>query len=379
MQNRLRQEPLFRITAALVLLIALGFVLWVGQSILSTLAFSILIAMLILPLTRKLEGWGVARSVAILLGIFLVITVLGGIIYFFSYQAVSFQDQLPAIEAKGRTLVNDLGSWITERFGIETEQQVVYLEKAGNNILGEGGALFAQLSSFTGDLVTVLGLMPIYIFFLIYYRNFFMEFLARLFAPSDTVRVYRVGKQIEGVSQSYLLGLLTVMVVVAVLNTVGLLILGIPNAFFFGGLASLLTIIPYIGIFIGSILPALMALVTKDSAWYALGVVGLMGFVQFLEGNFITPTIVGSRVSVNPFAAIVALLVGGALWGAAGMILAIPIAAILKVIFDNVEGLEPFGYVIGEPPKAIAQKRKRGLIISPAEAITKEAPAPPPQ
>jgi predicted PurR-regulated permease PerM len=142
------------------------------------------------------------------------------------------------------------------------------------------------------------------------------------------------------------------MVIIAVLNTVGLLLLGIEYAFFFGALAAFLNIIPYLGIIIGSILPIMMALLTKDSIWYAVGVAGAFTAVQFLEGNFITPNIVGSKVSVNPLAAIVALIFGGMLWGPSGMILSIPFTAIVKVILDNIESLEPFGFLLGEPPLA---------------------------
>jgi predicted PurR-regulated permease PerM len=92
-------------------------------------------------------------------------------------------------------------------------------------------------------------------------------------------------------------------------------------------------------------------LLTKDSIWYAVGVAGAFTVVQFLEGNFITPNIVGSKVSVNPLAAIIALILGGMLWGPAGMILSIPFTAILKVILDNIEPLEPFGFLLGEPPE----------------------------
>ena len=138
------------------------------------------------------------------------------------------------------------------------------------------------------------------------------------------------------------------ILIIGTLDTIGLLILGIDYAFFFGFFAAFLVLIPYIGISIGSLLPILMALITKDSGWYALGVAGLFGFVQFLEGNFITPYVVGSKVCINSMAAIIALILFGNLWGIAGLILAIPLTAILKVVFDNVEALKPFGYLIGE-------------------------------
>jgi predicted PurR-regulated permease PerM len=168
--------------------------------------------------------------------------------------------------------------------------------------------------------------------------------------------------KIQNVVKNYIMGLLLVMAIIAALNTVGLLILRIEYAFFFGALAALLNIIPYLGIIIGSILPIMMALLTKDSIWYAVGVAGVFTAVQFLEGNFITPHIVGSKVSVNPLAAIIALIIGGILWGPAGMILSIPFTAITKVILDNIEPLEPFGFLLGEPPLP-ADKNPKGDFI----------------
>jgi predicted PurR-regulated permease PerM len=302
---------------------------------------------------------GMGRTPAILFCILLVLIVLVGLIWFFSSQALGFQDQIPMIEKRGTELLNELQDWISRTFKMNTKQQVSYVENAGKNLLGQSGEIFSSISGFTGDLVTVLGLMPIYIFFILYYRTFFMNFLTMLFSDQRKETVFKVGAEIEQVCQNYLLGLLTVIVIVAVLNTAGLMLLGIENAMFFGLLASLLCVIPYIGIAIGSILPALIALVTKDSAWYALGVILIMLFVQVLEGNFITPFIVGGRVSVNQIVAVIALLVLGSLWGAIGMILAIPFTAIVKVIFDNVDGLKPWGYLLGEPPVEESKKTKR--------------------
>lgn len=137
------------------------------------------------------------------------------------------------------------------------------------------------------------------------------------------------------------------------------MLLDIQHAVFFGVLAAVLTIIPYIGIFIGSLLPILFALVTKDSLWYPLGVALVFWFVQFLEGNFITPNIIGGRVSINPFAAILALFFGGMIWGPLGMILSIPVLAIIKVIFDVVKPLQPYGFLLGNPSNEDIQERKQ--------------------
>jgi predicted PurR-regulated permease PerM len=186
---------------------------------------------------------------------------------------------------------------------------------------------------------------------MLYYRDFFREFFFKAFKTVPQRKVNEVLNKIYDVVQSYLVGLATVMGIVAILNTAGLMVLGIDYAWFFGTLASLLMLLPYIGIAIGSILPALFALAVKDSAWYAVGVVAWFQFVQFLEGNIITPNIVGSKVSINPLMAIIGILLGGMLFGLAGLILAMPFIATLKVIFDAIPSMEAFGFLIGEPEK----------------------------
>jgi predicted PurR-regulated permease PerM len=150
------------------------------------------------------------------------------------------------------------------------------------------------------------------------------------------------------VSQKYLVGLLIDITILAVLNSIGFLILGINHAILLGVIAGLLNIIPYIGVLIGSIFPIFMALLTKDSIWIAIGALAVCVFVQFLDNNFITPKVVGSAVSINPLATMIALLIGGSVWGVAGMMLFIPFLGMVKVILDNVESLRPFGFLIGE-------------------------------
>jgi len=140
----------------------------------------------------------------------------------------------------------------------------------------------------------------------------------------------------------------SVMVIVGILNSIGLLILGIEYPFFFGFLCALLLLVPYVGIIIGSILPALVALATKDSYWYAVGVIGIFGFIQFLEGNYITPKITGTKVSLNAFVSILSIILFSMLWGIPGMILALPITASLKVIFDNTKNMKNIGFLLGE-------------------------------
>jgi predicted PurR-regulated permease PerM len=139
-----------------------------------------------------------------------------------------------------------------------------------------------------------------------------------------------------------------VMLVLAVLNSIGFLLLGLKYAILLGLTAAILNIIPYVGPWIGALLPVTIALLTKDSAMYAVGAMGVILITQFIDNNFITPKVVGSSVSINPLASIVALLAGGMLWGVVGLILAIPITGMLKIVCDEIPGLKPWGFLLGE-------------------------------
>lgn len=338
-----------RLAFVLVCLVIILYGMYVLQEVLTLLAFSVLIAMLLYPLCKRLERWRVPRVWAIFVCLIVLIGVLAGLIWLTSRQLTNFVDDFPKFQQKISSILNRLQVLAEEQIGIKRRQQVAQLRKYSESLLDSGGTYATTALTMTGTLLGNLSLIPLYVFFILLYRDFFKQFLYKLFAKVRKPKMDEILGKIYTVVQSYLVGLILVIGIVAALNTTGLLILGIDYAPFFGILAAVLLLIPYIGILIGSILPMLYALVTKDSAMYALGVAGVFGFVQVLEGNFITPYIVGSKVSINPLAAILGFILFGQLWGVSGLVLALPVIAILKVIFDNVEGMKPFGFLLGEP------------------------------
>jgi len=221
-----------------------------------------------------------------------------------------------------------------------------------------GSYLTTALRSLGNSLSSAI-LVPIMIFFFLYYRDFFREFFFRAFSSTPKEIIEEGLGRIYEVLKSYLVGLVTVMGIVAVLNTIGLYILGIEYAWFFGILAALLTIFPYIGIFVGSMIPALFALATKDSLWYATGVIIWFQVVQMLEGNFITPNIVGGKASLNPLVSLLSFFLGGMLFGLAGMILALPLLAMLKVIFDIIPQTQAYGFLLSEPERSYLRTQRK--------------------
>jgi predicted PurR-regulated permease PerM len=226
--------------------------------------------------------------------------------------------------------------------------QIDYLEQSLNEFLQSVGTYLSMIVMATTGTLTTIGIILIYIFFFMFYRSKFKNFLLMITPSGKHEKTNLIITQISYVTQQYLSGVLIVVVILAVLNSVGLIIISIRHALFFGILAGILNIIPYIGSFLGGLLPFVMALLTRESWGPAIAVACVFAFNQFMENNFLTPHIVGGKVKVNPLATIIALLIGGYLWGVAGMIMFIPFLGIAKIIFDNIETLNPYGYLIGE-------------------------------
>lgn len=340
----------FKYLVVLSSIVLTCYVLILAKSILSPILTAFIVALLLRPISTNIEKLKIPRGISSVLSIIVVIVALSGLSYFFSSQVSGITKDLDSLGARFNEIIDRGHAWLETTFGIEQQEQTQYLKDSLNSFLQNSTSFFTQTVSATAGFFTSFFLFLISLFFFLYYRRFFVSFVYKLFHQENHDKVESTIVKIEEVVRSYILGLFTVILIVAVLNTTGLMLLGIQHAIFFGVLAAVLTIIPYIGIFIGSLLPIIFALVTKDSLWYPVGVALVFWFVQFLEGNFITPNIIGGRVSINPFAAIVALFFGGMFWGPIGMILSIPVLAILKVIFDAVEPLQPYGFLLGNPP-----------------------------
>ncbi len=319
-------------------------------------SLGILLTFLLMPVSRWLESKRFPRILAIVMSIILMIIVVAGLLFFLSTQFMSFAEEMPLLKVKLAEKFAFLQHMISDKFNVSEGKQIAWLESQMVTMMESSGQIFGNIFSATGNFLAAATLIPIYIFFFTFYRHKIKDFV-KYVAPADQHdQVLNVMRRTSQVSQKYLVGLLIDISILAVLNSIGFLILGINHAILLGVIAGLLNIIPYIGVLIGSIFPIIMALLTKDSIWIAGGALGVCVFVQFLDNNFITPKVVGSAVSINPLATMLALLIGGTIWGVAGMMLFIPFLGMLKVIFDNVEQFRPFGFLIGEEQKIKSKK-----------------------
>ncbi|MEQ9089946.1 MAG: AI-2E family transporter [Balneola sp.] len=319
-----------------------------GKFILMPLAFAAFISMLLNPVVSKLESWKLGRAFSIILTLLLVLVVFSGIVTLISAQFVQFSERIPEVTDRLKSVTAEGVQFLEETVGISEEERTNYLEQGLSNLIDKSGQYLGSVVSATTSAFTLMSLLPIFIFFMLYYKEMYQTFFRKLFERKEgNSMIDGVLDNVQEVTQNYLVGMLTVIGILAVLNTTGLLLIGLEHAIFFGVFASLLAVIPYIGIIIGALPPLLFAFLLGDSLLTPLLVIAVFGTVQFLEGNFITPRIVGSKVAINPFMAMLALIIGGELWGISGMILFVPLIGILRVIFEQIEELKPYGYLLG--------------------------------
>lgn len=357
--KELYRERSIKIASNLLILVLIVLIFYTLQSIIIPILFSIIFSVLMLPIAERLEKWGINRGMASIFTLLILIIFFVGIGYLIISQTINIGQDASDIVNKIKSLAIRILEWTSDKFNMSQNELVNRAEAELANSASSIGGYVTSIINSIGNSLSFGILVPLMIFFFLYYREFFKEFFFRVFSKTPKQEIENVLSKIYDVLQNYLVGLITVMGIVAALNTIGLMILGIDYAWFFGVLAALLTIFPYIGIFIGSLVPALFALATKDSAWYAAGVILWFQAVQTLEGNFITPKVVGGKANLNPLVSLLSFFLGGMLFGIAGMILALPLMAILKVIFDSIPETKAYGFLLSEPEDSYILNEKQ--------------------
>lgn len=345
-------DPIYlRLSIITLGLTAFGYVLYVGQNVIVPFIYAVIFAILLNPVVNYLHKRGMARALAIFLTLLVSFLVAAGIIWFICSQISVFGETFPEFKQKFAQLFRQILSWISHHFGVSSRALNEYVDQAKDQGLDNSTPLLGKTLGAIGGMLAIILLLPVYIFMVLFYKPLLLEFIAQLFERDKHAAVAEVLQETKTLIQSYLVGLLIEMVLVAVLNSSALMILGIQYAVLLGIVGALLNLIPYVGGLVAISLPMLVALATKDPV-YALYVLIAYILIQFIDNNIIVPRIVASKVKINALISILVVLIGGALWGVAGMFLSIPLTAILKVIFDRIQPLQPFGFLLGDniPP-----------------------------
>ncbi|WP_046246563.1 AI-2E family transporter [Hymenobacter terrenus] len=361
--SRELQFPLY-VKAPLILLgLALTvFTLHIASAIIFPLFFAAIFAIMLHPVEQWLLRHRVPRLLAITLTVVLGVVSLLGLVYFIYLEAMQLSSHMPLFKIKFAQTTGQLHQWLQDRMGISDEKLRGWLSEASNR----ASALLGGTLSAVSGLLVVATLIPVYIFLFFLYQKRLVDFLTQAFSSRrrDT-GVAEVLHESKATIQSYMVGLLIEGSIVAALNTTGLLIIGVPYALLLGVLGALFNFIPYVGGLIAIALPMLMAFVTKPGYGHALAVVITYMVIQFTDNHFLIPRIVAAKIKVNALVAIVGVLVGNAIGGVAGMFLALPVIAILKIVFDRIPALKPWGLLLGdeEGPRAKRTKTKGNQMV----------------
>jgi predicted PurR-regulated permease PerM len=339
-----KKYPFFlRSSITLFGVILFVYMVYMLRSILVPLAFALMISILLNPLVSFLVRKKISRILAIAISLLLAILFVAGVMYFISSQMVKFSDNMPLLEKKFSDIFHSLQLWLQRNYSLSLAKQSELISQAGNNLK----PLIGQTLGTVLGVLSMVVLLPIYIFLILYYKTLFLNFLYEIFAEKNSMQVSNVLRETNKAIQSYMVGLLLEAIIVAVLNSTALLLLGVQYAILLGVIGALLNVLPYIGGIIAIALPVLIATVTQDGYTTQLGIIIAYAVIQFIDNNILVPRIVSSQVKINALVSLVIVLLGGAVWGVAGMFLSVPFIAVLKIIFDRVDGLKPWGKLLG--------------------------------
>jgi predicted PurR-regulated permease PerM len=333
----------------LLIAIAALLLLYVGRSVFIPLFYSLLVALVLYPMVARLERHGLPRWLAITCGLALVAVLAGALLVLLIQQFNSFLARLPefthATDSSPFQLIGTLFTWL-ETMAIEHRDQWW-----GPLLASLPGRLTPLLGPFFMSLFGMafnLFIIPVFTALLLYHRGRWVMVLTELAGPAWALRLPSLLKRIVANYASFIAGMVQVYLIVGVLNSVGFLLLGVPNAILFGMLTAVMTMIPYVGIIFSSLLPITLAYTTTGSIWMPVGVIVVLGLVQYLEANLIFPKIVGGRLGLNTLISLLVIFAGGLLWGVAGMILFLPLVSILKLISEEVPSWKPLKLFLGD-------------------------------
>lgn len=337
----------FYVKTALIFvsIIAFVFMLYIGQHIIIPLLYATIIAILLNPLLNSLIHYGIKKEIAISIAVTLATIIALGIFYIVSSQIAMVSETYPQLRDKWYLISVNIVHFISGKLNVKEINIMEWMKYTENDAINKF-ALSEKVTQASRIVVTIL-LLPVYLYLMLYYKHLLLDFIRKIFRTIHHIAVVDVLINSKQIIQDYITGLFFELIIIAIMNSVGLLLLDIDYAIFLGISGAIINIIPYFGGIISMALPMIIAFVTKDSYTSPLLVFVVYLFIQFIDNHLIIPHIVSSRVKINALVSVVAVLIGDAVWGVPGMFLSIPLVAVIKVICDHIELLKPYGFLLG--------------------------------
>lgn len=337
-----------KLSSILISIIILGFLAIIGQQILIPMVLGLLISILLMPLSRFMEKrLRLPRSVSSILSSLLALAIIGGVIYVLSIQVARLSNDWPQFQKQFVDMIDDLQGWISRTFGVRRHDQLTYLNDTAKKSISTGTAIIETALKSIGYVLMLTGFTFLFTLFFLLYRTHLLKFLVASFSETYHKTVFDIIDNIQFMVKKYLVGLFLQMLIVTILSLIAYTIIGVKYNFMLAILTGILNILPYIGIFTALLIGALITFATAGVSNVLFIVIAIV-IIHAIDGNIIMPRVVGSKVKINSLIVIIGLVIGEMIWGIAGMLLTIPVLAILKIIFDRVEGLQSWGFLMGE-------------------------------
>ncbi|MDO4228993.1 MAG: AI-2E family transporter [Capnocytophaga sp.] len=354
-----------RLAITLLGIVLIFLIFYLGKAIIIPIIMALLFAILLRPINlffyRKCR---LPNTISALITIVLFVVLILGILIFISVEISSIASNTEAIERNVKTHWANLQRFVTDFFGISKMEQSEHINMVKEESKSSfTGFITGFLMSFS-DIIMSMAMIPIYVFLFLLYQNHLITFLSKAVGEGDQQRLKNILYSIKTAVQSYLIGICLQVVSIATLTAIGLSIVGVQNAILLGVITGILGLIPYLGNLLACLITIFATLSGSPDLSLILGVIIVTVIVQIIDNNVLVPLVVSSKVEINAFASIIGILVGGSLAGVGGMFLAIPIIAILKVIFDNIPSLNPWGYLLGDDLPKIPQWYKKVKYLS---------------
>jgi predicted PurR-regulated permease PerM len=338
--------PLAKLTQVLLLFFLIILGLYYGKSFLVPIAFAILFALLLVPLCNAFERWDIKRQYASLLCIILVLLPLALGVILAGHQLATFTHIWSPIHAKVVSTLDTVQHFVEKVFGTSIEKQIEHIRFELSSFIKLAEISVSRAFGALAKVGALLLLILVYTFFFLKYRLKFQTFVLSIAAHEKHKEIIDTIRQVQDMTSHYLLGMLIVTVVLAILNSVGLFLLGVPHPLLLGIVAAILTLIPYVGSMVGAIIPLIVKLSSGGSWQTLVGIIVFFIAVQLFDNHVLKPTVIGFHIKINPLAIIMFALLGGLLWGIVGLILFIPLVGILKIIFEHIPQLRPYAYLL---------------------------------
>ncbi|MBC3539955.1 AI-2E family transporter [Rufibacter sediminis] len=346
----MKGTSIFRLNARLLFLVLAVVLLYFGRLFLIPVGFALLLSLLMLPLGRKLEQWGVSRIWATLLCILLIVLLIAGVLLLLIAQAVNISEDWPQMQPKLEQLISSVQEWIRQQFGVAPQEQIRMVQEQIKKFSESANKLGTSLLKGSLGLLSSFVLVLLYMFFLLWKREKYQEFFLRLFKEERHAKVNQVLDQIKKVAGQYLAGRLISIAFIAAFYAIGFSIIGLENALLVAPIAAIPILVPYVGAFVGSAFPLVFALASGSTDLVLPTMLVIVG-AQIIDNNFIEPLAMGAKLNLSPIFTIVAVVSGELVWGVAGMILFEPLFAVIKILCDQVPALHPYGYLLGNEVK----------------------------